>query len=91
MSAVTRTAIIVSELLVTTMGTNVGASRNIVKAISIPVRAAGFATPMGTAVITSTTVRSGIRIGSTTTTTGSDNPKTFWVGRAPQVAGPSDA
>jgi hypothetical protein len=82
--------IIVSVLLVTTMGTNVGASQNIVGTIYIAVRGDGFATPMGTAVITNTTVRNGILIGSTMTMTGSDEPKTPWVVRAPQGAGPSD-
>src|SRR3982074_1551381 len=89
MSAVTRTALILSESLVTTMGANVAASQNTVGRICIAVRVGGFATPMGTAVITSTPAGNGIRTGSTTTTTGTDRPKTLPMRRAPLVAGPT--
>jgi hypothetical protein len=38
------------------------------------IQAVGFATPMGTGVITSTLAGNGIRIGSTTTATANDKP-----------------
>ena len=67
-----RTAIIVCVLSATTTETDAGASQNIARTAFIAIRAVGFATPMGTGVITSTLAGSGIRIGSTTTATGTD-------------------
>lgn len=69
------------------MGTNVGASQNTVRKIFIAALGAGFVTPMATAVITNTPVRNGIRIGSTTTTTGSDKPKNPRDGEGPAGRG----
>ena len=92
MSAVTRTAIIVSVSLVTTMGTNVGAIQNTVGRICIAVRVGGFATPMGIGVIMSTPAGNGIRIGSTATTTTTAIDKlreTVSMRWAPPVAGPT--
>ena len=86
MSAVTRTAITVSVLLVTTMGTNVGASQNIVRRKFILIRADGFATPMETGVIMNTPAGNGIRTGSITTTTTTAADK---LGDTPHALGPA--
>ena len=64
-----RTAIIVCVLPATAMGTDAGSSQNIVRTRFTLARAVGFATPMGTGVITSTPAGNGIRTGSTATTT----------------------
>lgn len=87
-SAVTRTEITVSALLATTMEIDVGASQNIVRRRFILTRADGFATPMGIGAIMSIPAGNAIRIGSSTTTTGTDkrNRPMRW---APVIAGPT--
>ena len=87
MSAVTRTATIVSVSLATMMATNVGASLNIVRRLFIVIQAVGFATPMETGVITSTLAGNGIRIGSTTTATATDKPGTPSIALGPAGGG----
>src|ERR1700731_3625726 len=87
MSAVTRTATIVSVSLATMMETNVGVSLNIVGRLFMFIQAVGFATPMGTGVITSTLAGDGIRIGSTTTATANDNPGNLSIALGPAGGG----
>jgi Short C-terminal domain len=56
------------------MATNVGTSLNIVRRLFIVIQAVGFATPMGTGVITNTLAGNRIRMESTTTATATDKP-----------------
>jgi hypothetical protein len=51
------------------------------------IQAVGFATPMGTGVITSTLAGNGIRIGSTTTATATDKPGNPSIALGPAAGG----